>query len=145
MSILFFIVLVFECCGYSLEELAVITTFAIIMIFLPPPQVMSYSELCGVGMMGWGKNRSYITTSAGLFSVSLFEKNCTTKKRDEIIFDGCFVSMGSRQKLKRHTGRSFGIKLYMSNLHTIAFVDYTGVCRPGNHPERRNFSHPPLT
>lgn len=81
MSVLFLVVLVSECCGYSLEELAVITTFAIIMIFLPLLQVMSYRGLCGVGMIGSEENRSYITTSAGLFFHFLFEKNCTTKKK----------------------------------------------------------------
>lgn len=117
-----------ECCGYGLEN----TRYYYVCyyyIFATTPGSCLTGDLCGV-LERWGRRSSLrllITGSA--FSISLFEKDCTSKKREGIIFDGrpgiktengilprCLHGM-RKQEFWR-----IGIKLYMSNLHTIAFV-----------------------
>lgn len=109
------------CCGYGLE---------ILVAVLPLGHVLQGT----CGMLEWWAGEDLTTTAdyrQWFFFCFPFEKDCTSKKREGII--GLTESLGLRQKMefedvyKRRANRSFGgdwIKLYMSNLHTIAFVAF---------------------
>lgn len=110
-----------ECCGYGLE---------ILVTMLPLGHVLQ-----GTCVVCWNGEPEKISTTADyrqrFFSVSLSKRIVLVKKREGII--GLTESLESRQKMefeevcKRRASRSFGgdwIKLYMSNLHTIASVTF---------------------